>query len=184
MRSLAADTSSSLTSSKYFNRAHLMPFCSSLQAEVDILSAQADRVPGGLIVLGSIHTEMTAILGDRNAPLFNRTTDEIDLTHLDIASVLAILREHADTSPESLLFLWALFEGVPKFYRDCYEQGVLGSERTTLLRRIFFESSSPLRTEAENWFLKELRGRYDVVLKFIAKHHGCLHGDIRDHMRR
>ncbi len=87
---------------QYFNRAHLLPFCSSLQAEVDTLSAQADRVPGGLIVLGSIHTEMTALLKDRNAPLFNRTTDEIELTHLDIASVLAILREHADTSPERL----------------------------------------------------------------------------------
>jgi len=97
---------------QYFNRAHLLPFCSSLQAEVDTLSAQADRVPGGLIVLGSIHTEMPALLEDRNAPLFNRTTDEIELTHLDIASVLAILREHADTSPERLLFLWTLFEGV------------------------------------------------------------------------
>jgi uncharacterized protein len=169
---------------QYFNRAHLMPFCSSLQAEVDTLSAQADRVPGGLIVLGSIHTEMTALLEDRNAPLFNRTTDEIELKHLDIASVLAILREHADTSPERLLFLWTLFEGVPKFYRDCYEQGVLGSDRTALLRRIFFESSSPLRTEAENWFLKELRGRYDVILKFISKHNGCLHSDIQDHVRQ
>ncbi len=86
--------------------------------------------------------------------------------------------------PVALLFLWTLFEGVPKFYRDCYEQGVLGSERTALLRRIFFESSSPLRTEAENWFLKELRGRYDVVLKFIARHNGCLHSDIQEHVRK
>jgi hypothetical protein len=38
--------------------------------------------------------------------------------------------------------------------------------------------TSPLRTEAENWFLMELRGRYDVVLKFIARHNGCLHSDI------
>lgn len=169
---------------QYFNRAHLSPFCSFLQAEVDTLSAEAHHVAGGLIVLGSIHTEMTALLEDHNAPLFNRTTDEIELTHLDVASVLAILREHADTSPERLLFLWTLFEGVPKFYRDCYEQGVLGSERIALLRRIFFESSSPLRTEAENWFLKELRGRYDVVLKFIARHNGCSHSDIQDHVRK
>lgn len=169
---------------QYFIRAHLLPFCSSLQAEVDALSAQADQVPGGLIVLGSVHTEMTALLEDRAAPLFNRTTDEIELSHLDIASVLAILREHADTSPERLLFLWTLFEGVPKFYRDCYEQGVLAGDRATLLRRIFFESSSPLRTEAENWFLKELRGRYDVVLKFIARHRGCMHADLQEHVRQ
>ena len=169
---------------QYFNRAHLAPFCSSLQAEVDKLSASAHRVPGGLIVLGSIHTEMTALLEDRSGPLFNRTTDEIELTHLDLGSVLEILREHADVSPERLLFLWTLFEGVPKFYRDCYEQGVLGSDRQTLLRRIFFESSSPLRTEAENWFLKELRGRYDVVLKFIARHSGCTHADLQQRVRQ
>lgn len=163
---------------QYFNRAQLRPFCSFLQAEVDTLSAQADQVPGGLIVLGSVHTELTAILEDRSAPLYNRTTDEIDLTHLDIASVKSILQEHADTSPEKLLFLWTLFEGVPKFYRDCFEQGVLGQDRQALLRRIFFESSSPLRTEAENWFLKELRGQYDVVLKFVARHAGCLHNEL------
>lgn len=169
---------------QYFNRAHLQPFCSSLQAEVDTLSAQADKVAGGLIVLGSVQTEMTALLEDRSAPLFNRITDEIELSHLDIASVLALLHEHADTSPERLLFLWTLFEGVPKFYRDCYEQGVLGADRTPLLRRMFFESSSPLRTEAENWFLKELRGRYDVVLKFIARHSGCMHSDLQEHVRQ
>ena len=163
---------------QYFNRAQLRPFCSFLQAEVDTLSAQADQIPGGLVVLGSVHTELMAILEDRSAPLYNRTTDEIDLTHLDIASVKAILHEHADASPERLLFLWTLFEGVPKFYRDCYEQGVLGQDRQVLLRRIFFESSSPLRTEAENWFLKELRGQYDVVLKFVARHAGCLHNEL------
>jgi hypothetical protein len=163
---------------QYFNRTPLRPFCSFLQAEVDQLSADATHVPGGLIVLGSVHTELMAVLEDRSAPLYNRTTDEISLSHLDIASVQAILREHADTSPERLLFLWTLFEGVPKFYRDCFEQGVLGQDRRTLLRRIFFESSSPLRTEAENWFLKELRGQYDMVLKFVARHAGCLHNEL------
>jgi uncharacterized protein len=163
---------------QYFNRLRLRPFCSFLQAEVDSLASDAGRVPGGLLVLGSIHTEMMAILEDRSAALYNRTTDELSLTHLDIASLKALLREHADLAPERFLFLWTLFEGVPKFYRDCYEQGVLNQDRQTMLRRIFFESSSPLRTEAENWFLKELRGHYDVVLKFVARHAGCLHNEL------
>jgi len=163
---------------QYFNRLRLRPFCSFLQAEVDSLASDAGHVPGGLLVLGSIHTEMMAVLQDRSAPLYNRTTDEITLTHLDIASLKALLREHADLAQERLLFLWTLFEGVPKFYRDCYEQGVLNQDRQTSLRRIFFESSSPLRTEAENWSLKELRGQYDVVLKFVARHAGCLHNEL------
>ncbi len=168
---------------QYFNRLHLAPFCSFLQAEVDALSARAHTIPGGLVVLGSIHTEMMALLADRAAPLYNRTTDEIELPHLDIASVCEILREQSDPSPERLLFLWTLFEGVPKFYRDCYEQDVLRVGREALLRRIFFESSSPLRTEADNWFLKKFRGRYDVVLKFIARHSGCKHNELVDKIR-
>ena len=95
----------------------------------------------------------------------------------------SILSEHADGDPERLLFLWNLFEGVPKFYRDCYEQGVLGSDRRPLLSGMFFRSSSPLRTEADNWFLSELRGRYDVILKYVARHPGCSSGDLKAHVQ-
>jgi hypothetical protein len=91
---------------------------------------------------------------------------------------MAVLREHSTADPHRLLFLWNLFEGVPKFYRDCYEQQVLAADRPVLLRRIFFESSSPLRTEAEGWFLRELRGRYDVVLKEVARKPGRSHGEL------
>jgi AAA+ ATPase superfamily predicted ATPase len=163
---------------QYLNRKGYEEFCSLLQSEVDSLSAKAESVKGGLIVLGSIHTEMAALLEDRSAPLYGRVTDSIDLPHLDISSILEILREHADSDPERLLFLWNLFEGVPKFYRDCFERGVLSSSRQDLLRKIFFESSSPLRSEAENWFLRELRGRYDLVLKFVARHPGSMHNDL------
>ena len=163
---------------QYFHRKQLGDFCSLLQAEVDRLAAKAADVPGGLIVLGSLHAEMTALLEDRDAPLFNRTTDTLELGHLDIASVLEILRAHADDDPWRLLFLWNLFEGVPKFYRDAFEQGVLGADRRTVLRSLFFSSSSPLRNEADNWFLRELRGRYDMVLQFLAKHPGCTNADI------
>jgi len=163
---------------QYFHRKKLFDFCSLLQAEVDRLSDDAARVPGGLIVSGSIHTEMTALLEDRDAPLFNRTTDVLALDHLDIASVREILLAHADDAPERLLFLWNLFEGVPKFYRDAYEQGVLAADRRMLLERLFFSSSSPLRNEADNWFLRELRGRYDMVLQYVASHPGCSNAEI------
>jgi len=163
---------------QYFNRKSLFDFCSLLQAEVDKLSARADSVKGGLIVLGSLHAEMSALLEDRSAPLFNRTTDVLALDHLDIASLLELLQTHADTDPNRLLFLWNLFEGVPKFYRDANEQGVLAADRPTLLKTLFFSSSSPLRGEADNWFLRELRGRYDMLLQYVARHPGCNNADI------
>jgi hypothetical protein len=168
---------------QYFSRKAFTEFCSLLQAAVDRLALDAHQVLGGLIVLGSIHTEMAALLEDRSAPLYNRVTDAIDLTHLDIGSIMALLRDQAEPSPEWLLFLWTLFEGVPKFYRDCYEQQVLDTDRRTLIHRIFFESSSPLRTEAENWFLRELRGRYDIVLKFVARNPGWSHKEIVNAVR-
>ncbi len=166
---------------QYFHRKALYEFTSFLQYEVDQLAAQSDTVKGGLIVLGSLHTEMVAILEDRSAPLYNRITDPIDLMHLNIASVMEILRVHADEDPKRLLFLWNLFEGVPKFYRDCYEQGVLNSDRKSLLERMFFSSSAPLKTEADNWFLRELRGRTDLVLKYVAHNPGCTSGEIKSH---
>ena len=164
---------------QYFHRQALYEFTSFLQYEVDRLSAEADTIRGGLIVLGSLHTEMVAILEDRSAPLYNRITNAVDLPHLDIASVLEILRNHADADPERLLFLWNLFEGVPKFYRDCYEQEVLSASRKELIERMFFSSAAPLKSEADNWFLRELRGRTDLVLKYAAQHPGCTSGEIK-----
>ncbi|QHS09397.1 ATP-binding protein [Sinimarinibacterium sp. NLF-5-8] len=163
---------------QYFHRKHLFDFCSLLQAEVDRLGAQAQNVQGGLIVLGSLHAEMAALLEDRSAPLFNRLTDVLQLDHMDTASVLEMLRTHADDDPYRLLFFWNLFEGVPKFYRDAYEQGVMDADRRSVLERLFFASSSPLRNEADNWFLRELRGRYDMLLQYLAAHPGCTNAEI------
>ena len=168
---------------QYFHRKALHEFTSHLQYSVDRLQRDAGEVRGGLCVLGSIHTEMSALLEDRDAPLFSRLTASLDLGHLEVASVLEILRRHADPSPERLLFLWNLFEGVPKFYRDSYESGTLGADRRALLSALFFNSAAPLRTEADQWFLKELRGRYDLVLKYIATHPGCSSGELEAHAR-
>lgn len=181
---IAAGTIVILDEFQYFIRAPLAEFTSYLQASVDRIANQPNRETGGLIVLGSIHTEMTALLDDRTAPLYNRVTDVLDLVHWDIGSVMSVLRDHTDAAPERLLSLWTLFEGVPKFYRDCWEQGVIDKSPTEVLTKIFFGSSSPLRTEADNWFLRELRGRYDTVLKFVARHPGSSHGDLIDAMRQ
>jgi uncharacterized protein len=76
------------------------------------------------------------------------------------------------------LFLWSLFEGVPKFYRDAFDRGVLQPDvkRRDVLRTLYFEGASPLRDEAANWFLRELRGRYDTILKLLARLQPCSYG--------
>lgn len=164
---------------QYFNRKHLYEFNSFLQYEVDQLANSSEHITGGLIVLGSLHSEMAALLDGRNAPLYNRVTDSLELHHLDMASLLEMMHLHGNEKAEHLVFLWNLFEGVPKFYRDAFEQGVLDSDRKTLLSKMFFSSSSPLRSEADNWFLSELRGRYDALLQLIANNPGCNHAEIQ-----
>lgn len=163
---------------QYFHRKVLSPFTSFLQEQVDKLR---DTEKGGLFVLGSIHTEMTAILEDRSSPLFNRVTHRIEVGHWDFATLFEMLDAHGVTDPAHRLFLWSLFEGVPKFYRDCFEQGVLRTQehyRRETIRRLFFEGSSPLRDEATNWFLRELRGRYESVLKLLAYKGPCSYREL------
>jgi hypothetical protein len=71
---------------------------------VDKLAADAAHLTGGLIVLGSLHAEMSALGEDRSAPLFHRTTDVLLLDHLDFAARLELLSVHADTDPRRVLF--------------------------------------------------------------------------------
>lgn len=163
---------------QYFHRKALSPFTSFLQAEVDALR---DTEAGGLFVLGSIHTEMTAILDDRASPLFNRVTHKIHVGHWDFETLFEMFDAYEVVDPMQRLFLWSLFEGVPKYYRDCHDQKVLAplpDYRQEILSKLFFVGPSPLRDEAANWFLRELRGRYDSVLKLLARKGPCSHGDI------
>ncbi len=169
---------------QYFNRKALAPFASYLQSAVDRLR---DTRHGGLFVLGSIHTEMTAILEDRHSPLFNRVTHRIDVGHWDFSTLFEMFDAHDVTDPHHRVFLWSLFEGVPKFYRDAFEQGVLSEKpdhRTKTLQGLFFEGSSPLRDEAANWFLRELRGRYDSLLKLLARKGPCAYRELVDEYGR
>ncbi len=165
---------------QYFHRKSLAPFTSYLQAEVDRLR---DTNAGGLFVLGSIHTEMIAILDNRASPLFNRVTHKIDVGHLDFETLFELFAEHGVSDPKHWLFLWSLFEGVPKFYRDCFDQGVLSETegyRQTTLRQLYFEGASPLRDEAANWFLRELRGRFDSILKILSRKGPCSLGQLKE----
>lgn len=167
---------------QYFHRKSLTAFNGYLQFEVDRLAHGERPARGGLVLLGSIQTEMAALLDDRRAPLFGRATASLHLSHLEPGALLEILRAHGDPSPEQLLFTWTLLQGVPKYWRDAYEEGVLGADRETLLERLFFKSSAPLREEGVTWLGNELRGRYDVLLRYVSAHPDCTTADISAHV--
>lgn len=166
---------------QYFTRAKLSRFNSFLQAQVDRLRG-AQLKKGGLFVLGSLQSEMNALLDDKGAPLYGRITAQIRLEHWSFEDLLEVFACQGVRKPRQWLTLWTFFEGVPKFYHDAYEQGLLEvapeAFAEELLRRMFIRSSSPLCEEADTWFLRELRGKSVSILHFLADHAGCNHGDI------
>ncbi len=164
---------------QYFTRAALSAFNSFLQAQVDLLR---DTDKGGLFVLGSIQSEMESLLDNKGAPLYGRLTAQRNLDHWDFEDLQDVFRAHDLNDPDRWLTLWTFFEGVPKFYRDAYEQNLfrVGSDRfaAELLGRMFLMSSSPLTEEADTWFLREIRGRGVSILNFLAAHPGCTNGEL------
>ena len=186
LASLLADLASQgwvvvLDEFQYFQRKSLFPFNSMLQFEVDRFRLGERMALGGIVLLGSLHTEMMALLEDRRAPLFGRLSGGITLGHLDAPAVLEICQRHADLDPARLLFHWGLFQGIPKYWQDAWEFGVLRAERREALRLLFFEGAAPLREEGRGWLLGELRGRYDLFLRYVAEHPGCSRADIIAH---
>jgi uncharacterized protein len=166
---------------QYFTRAKLHAFNSFLQAEVDKLRS-AGLKHGGLFVLGSLQSEMNTLLEDKAAPLYGRITAQLKLDHWAFADLMAVFRSQGIAAPEQWLTLWTFFEGVPKFYHDAFEQGLLQLPREgfqeEVLTRMFLRGSSPLSEEADTWFLRELRGKAVSILHYLSDHAGCSHGQL------
>lgn len=164
---------------QYFVRNTLYAFNSFLQAEIDNLRGTGQ---GGLFVLGSIQTEMQALLNDKGAPLYGRATHHLEVEHWDFEDLLQVFRAQGVEDPRAWLTFWSFFEGVPKFYRDAQDFGIfeVGADQLgrQLIQRLFLEGSSPLRDEAENWSLRELQGRNVSILTYLADQPGCHIGDI------
>jgi AAA+ ATPase superfamily predicted ATPase len=161
----------------------LSGFTTALQAQVDALRAPgATPVTGGLVVLGSIQSEMEALLAGRRAPLFGRATDVLHVDHLRPSTLAHILRRHGRHSGDRLLFAWTLLQGIPKYWRDAAEVGALAVPRREALRRLFFSGTAPLAADGTGWLLDELRGRYDPLLRYLARCPGAGRPDIAAHI--
>ena len=163
----------------------LRGFPSLLQAEVDKL--QDLDTAGGLILLGSVQTEMEALLNDRRAPLFGRSTFEISLDPWGIETVLEVCREHGAADAARCLTLWTLFGGVPKYWRHYAEQDIEVHDipewapwAQQVCERLFLRSDSPLREEGESLLGRELRRNYVALLRVIAERGPCTHAELQE----
>ena len=160
-----------------------------------LLKTQVDRLQGrnpvgGLILLGSVQSEMEALLDDRQAPLFGRTTFDMLLGPWDPSAVVDVAATHGAGEPARTLTLWTLFGGVPKYWRDFANVGALdgiSSWREWALevcRRLFLRVDAPLREEGESLLGPELRRNNLAVLHAVARLAPCTHADLRAELPR
>ena len=156
-----------------------------------LLQAQVDRVQdrpsvGGLIVLGSVQSEMEALLDDRQAPLFGRTTFDLRLDPWDLRTVYEVCRDHGAADPQRCLTLWTLFGGVPKYWRHFAETDGLDTIPEwqpwahEVCERLFLRSDSALREEGDTLLAHELHRDYLTVLRTVAERKSCTHGEVKD----
>ena len=166
-----------------FARSALYAFNSALQFEVDrFRGIDSPHTTGGIVLLGSIQTEMEALLSGRRAPLFGRCTDVLAVAHLLPTECAQILQTHGELRGEHLLFLWSILQGIPKYWRDAFEVQALGLPRRQALERLFFTGTAPLSAEGASWLADELRGRYDLLLRYLARNPDSSRTDIAAHV--
>lgn len=164
-------------------RGPLAGFPSLLKTRVDRLQ---DRNPvGGLILLGSVQSEMEALLDDRQAPLFGRATFEMLLGPWAPSAVVDVAARHGAGEPARTLTLRTLFGGVPKYWRDFANAGALDGIHSwrewalDVCQRLFLRVDAPLREEGESLLGRELRRNNLAVLHAVARLAPCTHADIQ-----
>ena len=154
-----------------------------------LLKQRIDRLhdaKGGLIVMGSVQTEMEALLHDRRTPLFGRTTFNMKVGPWDLKTVFEVCSDQQVSDPSRWLTLWTLFGGVPKYWNlfsltEGPDPDHDWSEWTEdLCARLFLRLDAPLRNEDEVLLGRELRGNYLSLFKMIATRGECSHAELRD----
>ena len=165
-------------------RGPLGGFPSLLKTRIDDLHDRS--AVGGLILLGSVQTEMEALLDNRQAPLFGRKTFDISLGPWLLSTVLEVAERHGAGEPARVLTLSTLFGGVPKYWRDYGEAGGLAEVPAwsdwarQVCQRFFLRVDSPLRDEGESLLGRELRRNYLAVVRAVARYGPCTHAELRD----
>ena len=169
------------------HRGPLAGLPSLLQAHVDRLQENGGGrgSRGGLIVLGSVQTEMEALFEDRRAPLFGRTTFNLALGPWDLRTIFEVCEAHGANGPARCLTLWTLFGGVPKYWR--HFAGMEGLDAVAewdgwaaeVCARLFLRADAPLRDEGDTLLGRELRRGNLAILRALAERRVCSHAELR-----
>ena len=160
----------------------LRGFPALLKQRVDRLQESA----GGLIVMGSLQSEMEAMLHDRRAPLFGRPTFSLNLKPWGLRTVFEVCADRGIQQPSQWLTLWTLFGGVPAYWRLFslelgLDHGVGWSNwARNLCASLFLRLGAPLQDEGEMLLGREIRGNFLRLLRTIARSGASSHRELSD----
>ena len=162
-------------------RGPLEPFPALLQQEVDRLQ---NTQGGGLVVLGSVQTEMEFLLADQRAPLFGRVDYSLDLPPWDLRTIFEVCAEHGATDAHRCLTLYTLMGGVPKYWKIFAElinvvDDIWPRWAASVCNSLFLREESPLREEGARLLDRELRQNYISVLSTVARLGTCTGPELR-----
>ena len=162
------------------HRGPLRGFPSLLKQRVDRLQAST----GGLILMGSVQSEMEAMLQDRRAPLFGRPTFNMNLGPWSLETIFEVCADQRISGASRWLTLWTLFGGVPSYWQlfsmdpDLNRRARWREWARNLFAALFLRPGAPLRDEGEMLLGRELRGKHLSLLRTIAERRVSTYGEL------
>ena len=114
---------------------------------------------------------MRNVFQDAKEPLYGRLTRQVDLAPLPLRTVYHLGADLGFASTESLLMLYGIFGGMPRYYEIIESLGLGGKSLVEILRETLFSTFAPFRHEVRDIVLSEFGNAshtYLAILEAIA----------------
>jgi len=124
-----------------------------------------------MILTGSIIGLMKKTFQNKKEPLYGRIKRSINLLPLDFYGVTKMCNELKFRDMNSIIPLYSLFGGFPKYYVTLEDQGLQGKDINSILDSLFFEENAILEDEIQMILSQEFGARsglYYSILEAVA----------------
>ena len=113
-----------------------------------------------LLFIGSIQTLMEKIFMAKE-PLYGRIDNFIYLEPFSFSEIAEICRDHKVKKLENIFNLYAIFNGVAKYYDFLEKNNLFNKPIETILKELFIVRDTPLYKEGQNLLIEEFGQDYE-----------------------
>ena len=135
-----------------------------LQKHIDL---SKDQCRGLLMVIGSINSMMRRIFEDADQPLYGRLSGSFLLKNFPLSTIEEILEDHGVNDPDSLLFFYSIFEGIPFYYNYLSTRGAFKHTRQAVVAEEILDESAILLDEGKEILLEEFGKDYSTYFSIL-----------------